>query len=273
VLRTRLGLASRQIEGIEYGDVRTINGVRFSFHPAGHVPGSSQILVERGGERWVFIGDYKLENDGVSQPFEPVRCNVFISECTFGLPVFNWQPQAAVFADMTQWVEANRVDGVSSVICAYSLGKAQRVLSHLGSLGSKVFVHAAVWSMCEALGMISPAMEKVGPDTKVEGACVVAPPAVSGTSWLKRFGRHQVSSVSGWMAIRGIKRRRGIEKGFVLSDHADFKGLTTAVKATGAERIMLTHGYTAVFARWLDSLGLDASELRSQYGDDNEEQQ
>jgi putative mRNA 3-end processing factor len=260
-----------QVEGVGYGEILTINGISFSFHPAGHVPGSAQILVERDGERWVFSGDYKLESDGVSQPFEPVRCDVFISECTFGLPVFRWQLQEQVFADLHYWWRRNRDKGVSSILSAYSLGKAQRVLKHLDLSIGPVFVHPAVWNISEVLGMIRPGTQCANMETKAEGALVVAPPAVIGSSWLRRFGQHEVGVVSGWMAIRGIRRRRAVEKGFVLSDHADFQGLNEAVRATGAERVLLTHGYTAQFARWLSSLGIDADELKTDYGVAREE--
>jgi putative mRNA 3-end processing factor len=270
LLHTRLGTDPEHVEGVEYGEVRTINGIRFSFHPAGHVPGSAQILVERNGERWVFSGDYKVEADGVSTPFEAVPCNVFISECTFGLPVFRWQQQTDVFEEIHAWWRNNRERGISSILCAYSLGKAQRVLHHLDLSIGPVFVHSAVWSISEALGLTRDGTHRADADTKAEGALVVAPPAVIGSPWLRRFGRHEVGVVSGWMAVRGIRRRRGVEQGFVLSDHADFPGLNQAIRATGAERVLLTHGYTAQFARWLCSNGLDADELKTDYGTDDE---
>jgi len=265
VLHARLGTAAEQVQGIGYAEVVAVNGVKFSFHPAGHVPGSSQILVERRGERWVFSGDYKLEHDGLSDPFEAVPCDVFISECTFGLPVFRWQPQEGVFAEITSWWQRNQAQNVSSIVCVYSLGKAQRVLKHLLETGAPIFVHTAIWNMCELLGMTWPGVCRVTNDTRVEGACVLAPPAVIGTPWLKRFGAHEVAVASGWMAIRGIKRRRGVARGFVLSDHADFASLNKAVRATGAEKVLLTHGYTAAFARWLSDSGLNAKELKTEY--------
>jgi len=270
LLHARLGALPGQVEGIEYGRAVTINGVRFTFFPAGHVPGSAQILVEHGGARWVFSGDYKTEDDGVSSPFEPVSCDVFISECTFGLPVFSWRPQAEVFEELHGWWAQNREAGISSIVCAYSLGKAQRLLHHLRRDLGRVLVHASVWQVCEALGFDMQGLERSGSDTRAEGALVVAPPAVVGTPWLKRFGRHSLASLSGWMAIRGIRLRRGIERGFVLSDHADFRGLTEAVRATGASRVLLTHGYTAAFGRWLQSLGIEAAELGASFGEAEE---
>ena len=266
LLHLRLKTVPSQVQGVEYGEKFQVNGVTFSFHPAGHVPGSSQISVERGGERWVFSGDYKLEADGVSVPFEPVRCDVFISECTFGLPVFSWKPQNEVFEEIHSWWRLNRERGISSVLCAYSLGKSQRVLQHLRRNEGRIIVHSSVWHVCEALGMDMSGCEIATPDTRTSGALVVAPPAVAGTPWLNRFGEYSVAALSGWMAIRGIRRRRGFDTGFVLSDHADFRGLETAVRETGADRVFLTHGYTAVFSKWLASNGINAAELGTSYG-------
>jgi putative mRNA 3-end processing factor len=266
LLHARLGTSAEQVEGVEYGEAVTINGVRFSFHPAGHVPGSSQIAVARAGERWVFSGDYKLEDDGVSAPFEPVRCDVLISECTFGLPVYSWRPQDEVFAEVHRWWQERRDAGESAVVCAYSLGKAQRLLQHLRRDLGKIVLHTSVWRMCELLGIDLSGCERATTETRERGVLVIAPPSVQGTPWLKRFAPYSVGLLSGWMSIRGIRRRRGIQKGFVLSDHADFAGLNQAVRATGASRVLLTHGYTAQFAKWLVSCGIDADELGTSYG-------
>jgi putative mRNA 3-end processing factor len=268
LLHARLGTNSQQVQGIEYGEVTSINGVNFTFHPAGHVPGSAQIEVEHGGERWVFSGDYKTEADGVSTPFEPVRCDVFISECTFGLPVYRWRPQQEIFEEIHEWWRTLRERGESGVLCAYSLGKAQRLLKYLRRDEGKILVHSAVWSMCEALGFDMQGLERATADTRAKGVLVVAPPAVASSPWLKRFGPYSVGGLSGWMAIRGIKRRRGFDAGFVLSDHADFQGLTSAVRATGASRVLLTHGYTAQFAKWLSETGIQAQELGTHYGEE-----
>jgi putative mRNA 3-end processing factor len=268
LLHHRLGTTPAQVRGVEYGETLSVNGVHFSFHPAGHVPGSSQILVESHGERWVFSGDYKLEADGVCTPFEAVPCDTFISECTFGLPVFRWEAQSRVFSELHSWWRENLAAGYSSVITAYALGKAQRLMAHLDTSVSPVVVHSAVWSVCEALGVSLDGFERWSPDlASNRPVLVVAPPAVIGTPWLKRFAPYRTGTASGWMAIRGMKRRRGIDKGFVLSDHADFHGLVAAIRATGAERVLLTHGYTAQFGRYLQEsyLGLDVQELGAQY--------
>lgn len=272
LLRLRIGAQPSQLQGVDYGEELSVNGVRFSFYPAGHVPGSAQILAEANGERWVFSGDYKTESDGVSQAFEPVRCDVFISECTFGLPVFSWRPQAEVFPELHEWWRRNQAAGVSSVVCAYALGKAQRLLAHLDRSVGRVIVHSSVWEVCEALGHDLSGFERANSDTRAQGALVVAPPAIAGGAWLNRFAPYSLASLSGWMAIRGMRRRRGVERGFVLSDHADFRGLTDAVVATGASRVLLTHGYTAPFSRWLCEKGMDARELDTAFGSEDGEE-
>jgi putative mRNA 3-end processing factor len=257
LLHQRLGTTPNQVHGLEYGEVHTIRGVRFSFHPAGHVPGSAQILVESRGERWVFSGDYKTEDDGFTTPIEAVRCDTFISECTFGLPIFSWRPQREVFEEIHSWWCSNREEGYASVIAAYALGKAQRVLTNLNRSIGPVFVHPAIHRLNQVLGLNQVlALESKSPDaptsvTKSEYPLVLVPPAVLGTPWLKRFGEHRTAAVSGWMAISGMRRRRGVDKGFVLSDHADFAGLNRIIEATGAQQVFLTHGYTAQFGRYL----------------------
>lgn len=268
VLHLRLGTTPDQIQGVDYGEKIAIQGVNFSFHPAGHVPGSAQILVEADGERWVFSGDYKLEDDRVSTPFEPIRCNTFISECTFGLPIFSWRPQHQVFEEIHSWWKANREAHVTSVICAYSLGKAQRVLASLDRSIGPVCIHSSIMRVCQALNFQLHGI--LGDQDAIRASefpLVLVPPAMQGSRWLNRFGAYRVAHVSGWMAIRGMKRRRGVERGFILSDHADFRGLTSVIAETSAESIHLTHGYTAPFARWLSEVNpaLQVRELEAQY--------
>src|SRR5688572_21030538 len=204
VIRHRLQL-THQLETIAYGKNVFINGVQFSFHPAGHIPGSAQIRVEYQGEVWVFSGDYKLERDNLSEPFEPVRCNVFISESTFGLPIYKWKPQQEVFDDMNQWWRKNQADGKVSVVAGYSLGKAQRILQNVDDSIGEIFVHGAVDNITNILRQqIStlPPTTRVTPDMKrkdFEGALVVCPPSAVGTPWLRRFDPYSLGIASGWM--------------------------------------------------------------------------
>jgi putative mRNA 3-end processing factor len=234
------------------------------------VPGSAQILVESRGERWVFSGDYKIEADGVSTPYEPVACNTFISECTFGLPIFCWRPQHEIFQEIHEWWKANAEARVSTLLCAYSLGKAQRLLAHIDRSIGPVVVHSSIARVCDALEFSLDGFYRDSTTlNSKQPTLIIAPPAVLNSRWLRRFGEYRSASVSGWMAIRGMKRRRGVDRGFVLSDHADFPGLSSAISHTGAEAVQLTHGYTAEFSRWLAETrpGLRVQELRAQYSD------
>ena len=262
VIRHRLG--DIRIATQPYGKLLQIGDAIVSFHPAGHVPGSAQIRVEVGGEVWVVSGDYKTEADGLSEPFEPVRAHAFVTECTFGLPVFKWRPQAEVMADIDAWWRRNAAEGRASVLGAYALGKAQRILANLDTSIGPILTHGAVEAVNKVLraqGLPLPPTIRVTPETDPgahPGALVLATPSALGTPWMRRFGPVSTAFASGWMALRGIRRRRAADRGFVLSDHADWDGLNAAIRATGAETVLVTHGYTAVFRRWLDSLGLDA---------------
>ncbi|MGP6086658.1 ligase-associated DNA damage response exonuclease [Antarctobacter jejuensis] len=269
VIRHRLGEITA--EAIPYAEPRRIGGASVSFHPAGHLPGSAQIRVEVGGQVWVVSGDYKTTPDGLCEPFEPVRCHAFITECTFGLPVFTWPSQAEVAAEINAWWAANAAAGRASLLGAYSLGKAQRLLSLLDPQGP-ILTHGAVENtnaVLRAQGYDLPATLQVTPDMDVKahkGALVLAPPSALGSTWARRFGPASTGFASGWMRVRGIRRRRAMDRGFVLSDHADWPGLQEAIAATGAETIYATHGYTDIFARWLRDQGYDAHVVPTEFG-------
>lgn len=260
VIRHRLGRI--RAEGIAFGEPRQIGGVTVSFHPAGHVPGSAQIRVERGGEVWVVSGDYKVARDDLSEPFEPVACHTFISECTFGLPIFRWEAEAAVLDDIAAWWQRLAADGRTPVILAYSFGKAQRLIAGLGARGP-IACHPVVQEVTEILrqqGYPLPSTTRLAAgEVPPKGALVIAPPNALATAWGLGLGPHQIAAASGWMAL-GV-RRKGVAQCFTLSDHADWPGLLSAVRATGATRVLATHGYTAPFAaHWADQ-GLEAAEL------------
>lgn len=265
----RLGDIS--LETVEYGAPIDIGGVTVSFHPAGHIPGSAQIRLEHKGEVWVVSGDYKTEPDGVSEPFEPVRCHSFVTECTFGLPVFRWRPQAEVLAEIDAWWRQCRGEGRIAVLAAYSLGKAQRILAGLDAGIGPILTHGAVEAMTEVLrrqGLPLPPTRRVTPGlarADMAGALVLAPPSALGTPWLGRFGDVSTAFASGWMAVRGIRRRRGVDRGFVISDHVDWPALGAAIRATGAERIFVTHGYTSAVCRHLAEQGYDAHIVATEY--------
>ncbi len=255
VIRHRLGRIAAESTG--YGEVLRIGDVCVSFHPAGHVPGSAQIRVEREGEVWVVSGDYKVEADRLCEPFEPVDCHTFISECTFGLPIYRWRPEAEVMADIAAWWQANARAGRVSVLTAYSFGKAQRLMVGIPQQGP-IYTHDAVEDVTEVLraqGYPLPATTRVGGQVPRD-ALVIAPPNVLNSDWAADLGPASVGFASGWMQLAA--RRKGLEAAFTLSDHADWSGLNAAVKATGAERVFATHGYVEPFRRWLAEQGYEA---------------
>lgn len=272
VMRHRLGQIIA--EGVAYGEERRINGVAVSFHPAGHVPGSAQIRVEHKGEVWVVSGDYKVEEDGLSEAFAPVKCHSFVSECTFGLPVFRWRAQSDIMKDIAVWWEANAAAGITSILGAYSFGKAQRLMAALPALGP-ILTHGAVeetTAILRAQGYRLPETTRATPAVTAKthpGAIVIAPPAALGSAWANRFGPTSEAFASGWMALRGIRRRRALGTGFAISDHADWPGLNAAIRDTGASRIFVTHGYTAPFRHWLAEQGYDAGIVATDYAGDD----
>lgn len=272
LLQVRLGQYNYQT--LNWGETIVKNGVRISFHPAGHVAGSSQIRLEYKGEIWVVSGDYKLEHDSISGNFEPVACHTFISESTFGLPVYSWEAPDIIYKSMQDWVVQNRSMGITSVFFAYSLGKAQRVTHAIAPVTDKIYLHPTVTKLHETLlrnGIPLPDVLKEFSDT-TKPDVVIAPLSVMESSWLKKCTPYRTAVCSGWMQIRGQARRYTTDYGFTLSDHADWKGLLTAIKETGASRIYLTHGFQSVMSRYLTEQGLDAQELKTPYGSEETEE-
>lgn len=269
VIKYRLG--DIRLQTVAYGDITTINGVKFSFHPAGHIVGSAQIRVEYRGEIWVASGDYKLEDDGLSEAWEPVKCQHFITESTFGLPVYRWASQEEVFADINDWWRTNAAAGRVTVLTGYALGKAQRLLRGLDPEIGRIYTHGAIENTNEVIraqGIALPETIRVSPEVNKKdypGSIVVTTPGSVGQPWIKKFGDFSLGAASGWMTLRGARRRRGADRGFVLSDHADWPGLLQAIALTGAENIYVTHGYTSIFSKYLDNQGLNAVELVTEY--------
>jgi putative mRNA 3-end processing factor len=270
LLQLRLG--DNRYETVGWGEPVFMNGIKLSLHPAGHMIGSSQIRIEHKGEVWVVSGDYKIENDGLSGGFEPVLCNTFVTESTFGLPVYNWKTQQEIYREIIEWVLSNKKSGRSSVLIAYSLGKAQRVLQCLSGIDSTIFVHGAIANVQETLanaGWKMPPVQRVLPDTEKEllkGSIILAPPGAEATPWLKRFAPYSVGICSGWMQIRGNIRRSNADAGFALSDHADWNGLLFAIQSTGAQKVFVTHGFQAALSRYLREKGVEAEEVKTEFG-------
>lgn len=275
-LRTRLG-PDISLTKLAYGERLTLGDTHVSLHPAGHVLGSAQVRVEHRGEVWVASGDYKLEDDCTCPPFEPVRCHTFITESTFGLPIYRWPGQHQLRAEINAWWQANAAAGRASVVYAYAFGKAQRILHGVDTSIGPIVAHGAVETLnavYRAAGVSLPETLRVQ-EGKLDkralaGALVVAPPSAAGTPWLRRFGEHSDAFASGWMQVRGARRRRGVDRGFVMSDHADWPGLQRAIGATGAQQIIVTHGQTATMVRWLQEQGLAAREFATAYGQEDD---
>lgn len=274
LLRARLDPAAR-IETLAYGEPRRIGSVEVSFHPAGHVLGSAQIRIRHAQGTAVVSGDYKLAQDPTCLPFEPVACDVFVTESTFGLPIYRWDDPAVTMAAMLRWWEDNRAAGRASVLFAYALGKAQRVLRGLADLADPlpgpIYTHGAVERINDAYreaGIALPATRRVADapaDTRYADALVVAPPSARGTRWLARFDPLSSAFASGWMAIRGTRRRASLDRGFALSDHADWPALNAAIEASGAAHVLVTHGYRDELTRWLTERGRSAEAIDTRF--------
>lgn len=276
VLRERIGLDA-PVSGIAYGERRRIGAVEVSFHPAGHLLGSSQIRVEHRGRVCVVTGDYKTAPDASCEAFEPVRCHHLITEATFGLPVYRWPEPQTVFDQINQWWRENQAEGRTSVLFAYALGKAQRVLCGIDPKIGPIGVHGSVEKMLphyRAAGRPIPSgIVKASTEHREllkKRGLIVAPGSVQNTPWLRKFAPFSLAFASGWMAIRGARRRRALDRGFVVSDHVDWRGILDTIDATGAETIGVTHGYADALVRWLrEERGLQAYEVSTRYGGEN----
>jgi putative mRNA 3-end processing factor len=266
ILQYRLGEISA--DTLRYNEKIQINGVELSLHPAGHITGSAQVRLSYKGETWVISGDYKTANDGYTEPFEPVKCQHFVTESTFGLPVYNFPSTAALTVSVNEWVAQNAEQGFNSVILGYALGKSQRILKTLAT-HLPVLLHTAVYNTNEALGFSNAGYIKFTPEFKkadLYPGIVVAPSSALGSAWLTRFEPYRLAICSGWMQLRGARRRSNADKGFAMSDHADWEGLNEAVLATGARHVYVTHGYQDIFARWLrEKYGLNAVSVETKF--------
>lgn len=271
IARQRLPPDAR-LQPLAYGESIVFGKVSVSLHPAGHITGSAQVRVQHEGTVWVISGDYKRDPDPTCAAFEIVPCDVFISEATFALPAYRWDDTASVVREILEWWRANRARGVASVLFAYALGKAQRILAELARCTNEtVYVHGALAGLVDAyraldVNMLPTLPATVSKTLDYSGALILAPPSAAGSPWMRRFGDYRTGFCSGWMRVRGNRRRRGYDRGFVLSDHADWPSLLRTFRETGARRILLTHGNTEVMCRYLKERGVDAAALRTEYG-------
>jgi putative mRNA 3-end processing factor len=269
ILKLRLG--DIYVESIEYDQPIFINGVKISLHPAGHIIGSSQVRLEYNGHVSVITGDFKLEDDKIATPFEPVKTHTLVMESTFGLPVYRWRDQKEIFREINEWWKSNQEKGKTSVLCGYALGKAQRLLYHVDHDIGNIYVHGAVFNVNQALDFNGykfskfPTVGKERIKREFESALIITPSSALNTPWMRKFQPYSTGIASGWMAIRGARRRRAVDRGFVLSDHADWEGLNTVVRETAAEQIYVTHGYSHEFSVWLRQKGYSANQIHSYF--------
>lgn len=259
-LRHRLGMKA-SIQSLEYGEKLLINGVQFTFHPAGHIIGSAQVRVEYKGEVWVVSGDYKCDDDGISEPFEPVQCNHFVTECTFGQRVFDWPDQHMVYRQINDWWKANAQCGILSALAAYSLGKAQRIISHLDTNIGPIYTYRAIHNINAIVRNQGITLPKTFLMTNkinrkdLENAMLLIPPRLMTGRMLKKLQPCHTAIASGWMSLEENQEKADVHSGFILSDHADWKGLITTIESTGAENIYLTHGDPAELEIYLINSG------------------
>jgi putative mRNA 3-end processing factor len=275
LLRLRIG-EEATITPLEYGETLLMGSTRVSLHPAGHILGSAQVRLERNGEVWVVSGDYKLGADCTTTKFELVQCNTFITESTFGLPIYRWQDESTIFNEINEWWSMNRDRGWTSILYSYALGKSQRILAGVDTSIGPIAAHGAVLRFLpsyKAAGIKLPNVIAATADTlpQYKGAgLVIAPPSASGSTWPRKFGLSSDGLASGWMQIRGTRRRRAIDRGFVLSDHADWDGLLSVIASTGAENVGVTHGYTDTMVRYLQERGFHSWEVPTLYVGDED---
>ncbi len=274
VMQARLGVDIR-IETLPYGQVKTINGVKLSLHPAGHIVGSAQVRMEYNGFVSVASGDYKVEHDHIATPLEVVKCHEFVTESTFGLPIYNWLGQQQIFNNIKNWISGNQRNQRTSIFIAYSLGKAQRLMKGLEGV-APILVHSSIDRLNKAIASAGIQLPETGlwyadmPKSDVLGNIVILPPSLLGTNVIKKIPNGAIAICSGWMQVRGSRRWQSADAGFAVSDHADWQGLLNTIKATGAEQVFVTHGYTATFSKYLNEIGIRAKEVITQYGDDEE---
>lgn len=274
LLQARLG-DSISVESLPYGQAKLVNGVKLSLHPSAHITGAAQIRLEHKGFVSVVSGDYKTENDGLSGAFELVKCHEFVTESTFGLPIYNWLPQQQIFQNIRSWILHNQARSRTSIFVAYSLGKAQRLIKGLEGAG-RIFVHSSIMRMnnaIESAGIPLPSTMLWNPEmpkAEIQNNIVIVPPSLLGTNMIKKIPAGAIAVCSGWMQVRGNRRWQSVDAGFALSDHADWEGLQQVVKETGAEKVYVTHGYTATFSKYLNEIGISAAEVSTQYGADEE---
>jgi putative mRNA 3-end processing factor len=276
ILRMRIGEA--RIQPADYGEVIRIGNANVSLHPSGHILGACQVRIEVAGLVWVVSGDYKTESDPTCPAFEPIRCHGFVTEATFALPIYRWKPREEIFADINRWWRKNSTEGKASILYCYALGKAQRILAGIDAAIGPIFTHGAVERLTRAYrdqGLALPPTNLATAAVKKDffGSLILAPRSANGSVWTRRFGDSSRALASGWMQIRGTRRRKAVDRGFALSDHADWPGLLSAIRATSAETVWVTHGQSETLARFLSEQGFNARVVQTEFEGELDEEQ
>tara|TARA_Y100000768_G_scaffold388859_1_gene387991 strand:- start:4717 stop:5721 length:1005 start_codon:yes stop_codon:yes gene_type:complete len=270
ILNKRIDSPNKQPHNIKtfgYGEVFHLGEVKISFHPAGHILGSAQIRMEYNDEVWVYTGDFKRGADPTCEPFEVIPCDVLISEATFSLPVFRWPDFESEVESIYHWWQENKKENKPSVLGAYSLGKAQRIMKALRQFTQEeILVHGAVDEICQAykkVGVDVGPYQRITKETKdFAGQLIISPPSAIRSSWSKKFKNKTTAFASGWMRVRGNRRRRGVERGFIISDHADWDSLVRTFRETGAKKIFLFHENTQAMQKHLTEQGFNISSTK-----------
>ena len=258
------------VESVAYGTQVTLGRVRVSFHPAGHILGSAQIRLDGPDGVWVVSGDYKRASDPTCTPFEVVPCDTFVTESTFGLPIYRWDPSAAVIAEILEWWTDNSRKSMASLLFCYTIGKAQRLLAELARVTDRsVNVHGMMSATIDAYRSVGVSMLPTVPlidkprGTSFAGELILAPLSARGTPWMRRLGDYSDAFASGLMRVRGVRRQRAYDRGFVISDHADWPAILQTIVETGAHRVFTTHGHTEPLSRFLADQGYETGTLRT----------
>ncbi|MDZ4709369.1 MAG: ligase-associated DNA damage response exonuclease [Saprospiraceae bacterium] len=267
ILKYRLG-SFIQIQTVEYAQPVLINQVRFSFHPAGHIPGSAQIRVSYLDEIWVVTGDYKTEVDEICEAYELIPCHTLITETTFALPVYQWKPQKQIIREILEWYNYNLNSGQTTVLLAYALGKSQRLIHHIPA-DIPVYTHGSVEQTTEVLRKAGLGLRPTIPVSsrvskkEIQKGITIAPSSVLNSLWIRSLVNPVTATISGWMALINNRKKQAADHGFTLSDHVDWPSLNEVIKQSGTQKVFATHGYTSLYVDWLCSRGYDAEIVSS----------
>ncbi len=280
IMQARYGAdAARRYQPLDYGTPLEVDGVTVTLHPAGHILGSAQVLMEYQGQRIVVTGDYKRVLDATAQPFELVRCDLLVTEATFGLPVFQHPDPRVEILKVLRSVREHPER--AHVIGCYALGKAQRVISllRLSGYDAPIYLHGAMLRLCElyeergiALGPLPHSLD-IAKD-QLKGQIVIAPPSAIKDRWSRRLPDPVLAVASGWMTIKQRAKQSGVELPLVISDHVDWNELRQTIHETGAETVWVTHGREEALVYWCQQQGLEAEPLRiTAYEEDGEDEE